>query len=403
MTEPELPTNAPPPAISHLVRERMEARARRDFARADALKSEIEAAGWRVVDRGKQTSVRPAAPASLEADGETRYGSAAAVPSRLAEPASAAVTVVLVASEAPAQVSRLLAALREHAAPRTQVVLAVNDPSAAQEESLRGGSPDRSAISGMEPEVIRTSARLGHAAALNVALRRAGGDVIVLADGSATPTGDALTPLLAALADPEVALAGAFGLVDREAGPFRPNALERVGLEDGPDVTALEAGWLAFRRADYVALGPLDEHFITPAWLDVWWSLRLRCGLDPDWTETADAPESAEGSAEGLADGGDSNGVENVEAGTKPDSAGPAQDSGEEPSPADLPAPRRAFRLDLPLERQATSWPPDRSRLNRRQMYRVLDRFGWREDLGTGEELAAEEDLSRREELGSDD
>ena len=47
-----------------------------------------------------------------------------------------------------------------------------------------------------------------------------------------------------------------------------------------------------------------------------------------------------------------------------------------------LPEPRRAVRLALPLDRDAVPWPPDRSRLNRRNMYRVLDRFGWREDLG---------------------
>jgi hypothetical protein len=46
-----------------------------------------------------------------------------------------------------------------------------------------------------------------------------------------------------------------------------------------------------------------------------------------------------------------------------------------------MPEPRRALRLELPLERDEVSWPPDRSRLNRRNMYRVLDRFGWRDDL----------------------
>jgi hypothetical protein len=46
-----------------------------------------------------------------------------------------------------------------------------------------------------------------------------------------------------------------------------------------------------------------------------------------------------------------------------------------------MPPPRGAVRLDLPLERDEVAWPPDRARLNRRNMYRILDRFGWREDL----------------------
>ena len=52
--------------------------------------------------------------------------------------------------------------------------------------------------------MLRTAVRLGHAAALNIALRRAAGEIVLLADGSAIPTGDALTPLAAALADPEL-------------------------------------------------------------------------------------------------------------------------------------------------------------------------------------------------------
>jgi len=95
----------------------MEARTKHDWTRADALKEEIERAGWKVVDRGSRTSVTPAAPASVEVDGEVRYGTAAAVPSLLAEPAGATLTVVVVASEAPAAISRLLTGLRDHSPP----------------------------------------------------------------------------------------------------------------------------------------------------------------------------------------------------------------------------------------------------------------------------------------------
>jgi hypothetical protein len=104
-----------------------------------------------------------------------------------------------------------------------------------------------------------------------------------------------------------------------------------------------------------VELGPLDEHFVTPAWLDVWWTLRLRAGAEPE-------------------------GSEYLEPDGEPDTA-PAADGPAAPGEFDLPARRRAVRLDLPLEREEVAWPPDRSRLNRRNMYRVLDRFGWRDDL----------------------
>ncbi len=339
MSEPISPAG-PPAEITHLVRERTEARAKQDWTRADSLKLEIEAAGWRVVDRGSKTSVAPAAPATVAVGGEVRYGAASAVPSLINEPPTAALTIVLVASEAPESVSRLLSGLRDTAPAGTQVVVVANDPSGDQEAELLAGAADRQPIGGIEPEVLRTSRRLAIAAALNIGMMRAAGGIVVLADGSTWPTGDALSPLVEALRDPTVAVVGAFALGADEAGLFRPTALERT---DDARVVALEAGWTAFRRADFLALGPLDERFVIPAWLDVWWSLRLRAGLDP---EVADETE---------------------------DQAAPTA--------IVLPVPRKALRLELPLSRDATVWPPDRSRMARRNMYRVLASFGWRDDL----------------------
>ena len=354
MTEPASPAGAPA-EITHLVRRRTEARTKHNWAEADALKAEIEAAGWKVVDQGGKTSVTRAAPPTVEIAGEVRYGSSAAVPSLLDGPATAAATVVILASEAPARITQFLAGLRANAPAGTQVVIVVNDPSAAQEAALAPDAPDREAIAGTAPELLRTSTRIGYAAAINMGLRRAAGEIVILADGSAWPTGDAITPLAAALADDTVAAAGAFGLIAAEPGRLRPGALERTA--EPRDVVALEGGWLAFRRSDLATLGPLDERYVTPSWLDVWWSLRLRGGLDPDWTETPETEDQIE--------------------------AEPAQPEPEaEPAFPGLPAPRRAVNLALPLSRSTVSWPPDRSRLNRRNMYRILDRFGWRDDLG---------------------
>jgi len=368
VTDPTSPAG-PPAEITHLVRERTEARLRHDWPRADALKAQIEAAGWRVTDHGSRTSVGPAAPATVQVDGEVRYGSASVVPSLLEAPATTTWTVVVLASEEPARVSRLLAALRSHAPAGTQVVIVANDPSEAQAAALAAEAPDRAPIGGAAPEVLRTSTRLGYAAALNVALRRSAGELVLLADATAWPFGDALTPLAAALRDPAVAAAGGFGLAPAEPGPPRPGALRRIetaaplGAATAPagaDATALEGAWLAFRRSDYVELGPLDEHFVTPAWLDVWWSLRLRAGAEPEGAEYVEPGGEEEGRGEPPVT---------------------AAVGGAPKIEIDLPTPRRAVLLELPLEREEVAWPPDRSRLNRRNMYRVLDRFGWRDDL----------------------
>jgi hypothetical protein len=236
--------------------------------------------------------------------------------------------------------------------------------------------PDRAPVGGSVPEVLRTSTRLGFAAALNIALRRAAGEIVVLADGSAWPTGNALAPLTAALADPAIAAVGGFGLVAPEAGPLRPNALKRPdGSFAVQDVAALEAGWLAFRRSDYRELGPLDEHFVSPAWLDVWWTLRLRVGAEAEGTAESEAEAEGEPEADEADIGAEDRAEPSRGSQSTPTGSPDRADSSE------LPPARRAVRLELPLGRDDAPWPPHRSRLNRRNMYRVLDRFGWRDDL----------------------
>jgi hypothetical protein len=322
----------PPDRIAAAARARTEARARRDWAQADALRAEIEAAGWRVIDDGTGSRLEPAAPPTLEVAGVMRYGSADAVPSALDAPATAAFTVELVAEDGPATLTRVLAGLRSQAPEGTHVVIVANDPGAAQAERLVPGSADLAPIAGEVPEVVWTSERLGHAAARNVGLRRAHGEIVILADGSMVPTGDALTPLAYALTDPTVAVAGAVGLTTAD--------LRRFLEADGPEVDAITLGWLAFRRSELDGAGLLDERFVLDRLLGAWWSLVLRAGPDEEV------------------------------------------------------APRRALRLGVPLARLDGSAPAesggsdsdesDTDRLVKRARYRILDRFRGRPDLCSG-------------------
>ena len=300
------------------------ARAERDWARADALRARIDEAGWKVEDAGFSYALTPAAPPDLLEGAVPRYGSAASVPSVLDTPPTAAFTVVLLADTWPDDATRMIAGLRAHAPAGTQVVVVENAGSREQVARLEEGAPDVASVGGEAVEVVRTSVRLGRAAALNVGLRRARGSIVVIADTSVEATGDALTPLADVLADPSVALTGGFGATSPDMRRFHEAA--------GPDVDAIEGRWLAFRRDDLVRLGPLDERFVYYLNLDTWWSLVLRAGSDPD--------------AE----------------------------------------PRRAVRIPLPLERHAqrgASSQPDgeRDRMSRRNFYLVLDRFRDRPDL----------------------
>jgi hypothetical protein len=299
---------------------RARARAERDWPEADRLRAEIEAAGWKVVDSGTDFALTPAAPPTVEAEGTVRYGSSSTVPSRLDEPATDVATVVLVATDWPADLERALDALARTSPDGVGVVVVADGPSTEQEAALE------SAAARPGVEVVRTSQRLGHGAALNVGLRRAAGSIVVVLDTSVEPTGDVVTPLVRALGDPSVGVAGGWGIDSAD--------LRRFADAPPGNVTAIEGYALAFRRSDGAARGPFDERFRFYRNLDIWWSLVLR-------------------------------------------------DEGEGTTP------RRAVAVEIPATRHEhrgwTSLPDDdRDRLSKRNFYRIIDRFGSRRDLARG-------------------
>jgi len=308
-----------PQEVLDLAHARREARAAREWQRADALRAEIESAGWTIVDRGVDFDLAPAHPPDVEAGGVVRYGASASVPSRLDEPARARATIILTAIDWPGDVARAVHGLASGPPAGNQVVVVADEPSPDLEDALE-------ALEVGGTETLWTSARLGQAAAINAGVRRAIGALIVLLDPSVEPTGDLVGPLARALADPGVGVAGPWGL--------RSPDLRHFEDAPGPDADAIAGYCLAFRRADFIERGPLDEKFRFYRNLDIWWSLVLR-------------------------------------------------DEGE-----GLP-PRRAVVVDeLPLVRhEHRGWtsvdPDERDRLSKRNFYRVLDRFGGRLDLAS--------------------
>ncbi len=325
-----MPSDQPPPEIVALAERRAVARRGRDWETADALRSQIEEAGWSIVDAGTLYTLQPAVAPDV-ADGATvRYGSSRSVPSRLDEAPTAVASVVVLATDWPDDLARTLRALVERSPDGTQVIVVANEPSAAQASHLDELDAVDPGAPGVVTEVVWTSTRLGHAAALNAGIRRAAGATVIVMDTGIEPQADIVAPLSDTLADPTVAVAGPFGLVTGDLRRFE----EPEGRAGTRDVVAVEGYAMAFRRADYVERGPLDEHFAFYRNLDIWWSLVLR----DHWL--ADAPE-----------------------------------------------PRRAVMLgDLPLIRHEhrgwTSLPDaERDRLSKRNFYRVLKQFATRRDL----------------------
>lgn len=240
MSEPGVPED-----VRRLVDERAAARAARDFARADVLRDEIHALGWEVVDGPRGSSVRPKLPATPAGTGYARPEDLA---SRLDEPATTAMSVVVVVDDHPADLDRMLKALAAHP-PRGawELIVVANaprDPVDVIVERISLPEP---------PSVIATSERLGWADAVNVGMRRARGGLIVLLDTSLEPTGDWATPLRAAFDDPAVGLAGGWGVRSHDGRQF----------EDAPagEVDAVEGYCLAVRRETLRTAGPFDQKF----------------------------------------------------------------------------------------------------------------------------------------------
>lgn len=308
---------AAPADIISLAEQRANARIARDWSAADELRARIEEAGWKIVDDGADFSLTPVRAPDVVAGDRTVYGHADAVPSLLGAPATTAATVVVVARVIDDSLAATLAAVASEATPGTQRIVVLADVAAGDAET-----PVLEA-----DEVVWIAGDLGPGVSLQAGARRATGAVVIALAPDHVASGDFVAPLLAALDDPAVGVAGTSGLRSADLHHFEH-------AESGA-VTALAAGCLAFRRADLIDRGPLDDRLRLTDSVATWWSLVLR-------------------------------------------------DQGEDATP------RTALAIDLPLA-AATETTTDsgagavheapRDRRAMRDRYRISDRFGGRDDL----------------------
>ncbi len=123
-------------------------------------------------------------------------------------------------------------------------------------------------------EVIELVPTSGFARDRNAALSRADADIVMFVDTSLELTGNLPGALIAALDDPGVAVAGPFGLVSTDLRDYE----ERTAGE----VVAIQGYCLAARREDLLAVGGFRESFAFYRNADIDLSLRLRtAGPDP--------------------------------------------------------------------------------------------------------------------------
>lgn len=230
-----MPPPTPPDDVRRLIDERTEARASRDWARADALRDDLAALGWEVQDGPDGSTARPILPA-----GDPEAG--------LGAPASVLASVQVVAEDHPEDLARLLRGLSAHPpAVDWELVIVANAPEFDLEELLEQAAPP------IPPVIVPTEGRLGWADARTVGMTRSSGEVTILLDTSLEPTGDAVAPILAAFDDPTVGLAGGWGVTSDDAREF---------VEAPPgEVDAIEGYCLAVRREALRVVGGFDRRF----------------------------------------------------------------------------------------------------------------------------------------------
>jgi cysteinyl-tRNA synthetase len=222
--------------IHELLRERQEARGRKDFARADAIRDEIAAAGYVIKDTPQGSTVETVA--SFESQDPAR------IASTLDQPAACAVSIHLLYEGFLGDLQRFLDGFGAH-----------NDTSSTEVVIVDNGSADGEALEALADDLVRIvhlDREVGWAAARNAGLKGARGRIVVLVDLSVEPTGDILSPIRNALRDPAVGLTGPFGLVSE--------SMREWTSSDGPEVDALE-GYLIATRRELLAKGLISEKF----------------------------------------------------------------------------------------------------------------------------------------------
>ena len=233
----------PSHAVLDLVAERQAARQQRDFARADAIRDELRAAGWLVRDT-------QAGPELAEAPPYETVDPAAVAPC-WDEPDRHEATVVVHVAGWPHDVARAVTALATHCGGVDHEVVLVDD--GAGEATGRALEDLARAVGRVR--VLHLEPPVGFGAAMNLAMGQAGGRVLVWLDPHVEATGDLLAPLLRALAAPDAGLAGGWGVVTTSMLEFE--------ADRGPEVDAVEGYLLAVPRAlaARVAVDARDRYY----------------------------------------------------------------------------------------------------------------------------------------------
>src|SRR5579863_3035243 len=254
-------------ALSH---ERDLLRRRGRYDRADALKRQIEEAGYAIKDNphGAHLIILP----SIEVQGNV-YRTARQLPSLLDETDRYTFSVNILAHDSFEETQRCVESVLPFASSANtsniEIILVDN-------ASQDGLSIWATALEHNNPHlrVLRVTRMMGAAEARNVGFKQSLGRYILLLDSSIELTGDIFTPLANTLSDPRVGITGLHGLQTDDLRHFEESHQREAG-----EVGVVDGLCMAFRRSLLKKAGLFDERYRHPYYMDVDFNFAVRdCG-----------------------------------------------------------------------------------------------------------------------------
>ena len=227
--------------ISH----RTQHRGRRDYARADSIRSSIADLGFVVQDGNAATLVRP------KTDWETRqerwhtYSSEAEAPSLIGEDDQVDISVGIIACNYLGDVRRCVeSAFRWLGNRDAEVVVVDNGSTDGTDEWLEDAAANDNRL-----RVIHIDHPLGEGSAKRILLKQCVGKTVVMVDTSVEVEGDIFGPIEGALEDETIGVTGPFGLRTTDLHHFHD------GEGESGDMDAMQAYCFAFRRSRLKEVG----------------------------------------------------------------------------------------------------------------------------------------------------
>ncbi len=265
MTEPATYLAAVPAPVAAQVQTRQALRHRQSYQQADSMRRELSHAGYMVRDTERGSLVLPR---RLDEEFSVlAHSSDASDNTHL--PDLFEFSVNLLAHNSKDDVARCIESIRRHADGHNIEIVVIDNGSTDETLPYLQQLARQGDLTGEEGQtiglhVLFADHNMGFAAGRNATMRVSRGRYITLMDTSIEVKGDIWTPLVTALTNSQVGIAGPYGLVTEDLREFHESS--------GRDVDAIEGYLMTFRRELLHEVGWIDEKFRFYRLMDIFYS-----------------------------------------------------------------------------------------------------------------------------------